>query len=784
MRILLLEDNYSDAELTVKQLKSSFQDCAIEVVSSLKLARELLLNDSFFDVALLDMKLPDGTGLDLLLEIRRLEMHIAVVILTGHGDEDIAVASLKAGADDFVTKRDNYIERLPQIIQFVVRKFKQNTQIRSTPIEVLYIEHQAIDVDLTQRHLRQYAPNINLRNVPTAEEALALIEHSGTSGLPFHLILIDYRLPGMNALEFIKTVRQDFRNEIPVILVTGQGNEDIAIEALKLGANDYLTKTENYYYRLPSMIIAAYQHNELIKKQAELEVSEKKYKLLAENSDDVIFLLDQDLRFTYISPSIRNLSGFEPDEALKLKLSELICPGSYQKAVDTLQEILEAKSDQQGQNSTPKIIDLELIKTDRTTVWTELKASLIHDADNSFSGILGVLRDISIRRKANLELLKLSRAVEQSPNSIIITNPDGVVEYVNPKFIEITGYSFAESVGHSINFLKSGYTTDDQYKTLWNTILSGHEWRGELYNKRKDGSFFWESVAISSIINDEGKIINFLAVKEDITEKKRNELELIAAKDKAEESDRLKTAFLHNISHEIRTPMNSIVGFSEFLNEPDLLPEQMNEFTGIITNSCHQLLSIIDDIVNIATIEAGQAKIVEKEINLNALLDTLFRQFQPEAQKLDIDFNLSTAFPDSGSDILMDETKLTQIISNLLGNALKFTGKGYIHFGYQMAESQVEPKMLEFFVEDSGIGIPDEMQDEIFKRFRQVESSIARKFGGSGLGLSISKAYVELFGGQMWVNSEIGKGSVFYFTIPYKRNEKTVHSPENISASR
>jgi CheY-like chemotaxis protein len=240
--------------------------------------------------------------------------------------------------------------------------------------------------------------------------------------------------------------------------------------------------------------------------------------------------------------------------------------------------------------------------------------------------------------------------------------------------------------------------------------------------------------------------------------------ELILAKVKAEDSDHLKTAFLHNVSHEIRTPLNAIVGFSGFLNDPGLLPEKRKNFTDIILQSSDQLLSIIDDIIRIASIEAEQEKIQENEININLICRLIKDQFSPKIPDKNVTLSFKTNLADNEAIIITDTTKLTQILTNLIGNALKFTQQGYVNFGYTVKNNQ-----LEFYVEDSGMGIPSDMQDVIFNRFRQIETTDTRKFGGSGLGLSISKAYVEMLGGRMWLTSELDKGSVFYFTIPYKK---------------
>jgi signal transduction histidine kinase len=249
---------------------------------------------------------------------------------------------------------------------------------------------------------------------------------------------------------------------------------------------------------------------------------------------------------------------------------------------------------------------------------------------------------------------------------------------------------------------------------------------------------------------------------EDITQKKKAEEELIAAKLKAEESDRLKTAFLHNVSHEIRTPMNAIIGFSSLLNEPDLTEDDRRQYTDIIFQSSNQLLSIINDIVDVANIESGQVKLNLSKTDLNLSLRNLDEQFSLSERQSRIPINLSIGLPDERAVIMTDNTKLIQILSNLINNSIKFTKKGNIDFGYTLNGDH-----LQFFVKDSGIGIPGESLGKIFERFYQVDRAVSRQFGGTGLGLSICDAYVQLLGGTISVTSVPGKGTRFEFTIPY-----------------
>ncbi len=771
MKILLLEDNSTDADLTKRGLTRYIPDCTIQHASTLKQARDLLNADLSFDIALLDVNLPDGNGLELLIEIRQRKLHFPVVILTGSGDEEAAVTALKAGADDYIVKRSDYISQLPDIINLAITNFKENDFYTSEIIEVLYIEHHAIDIDLTVRHLAQYAPYIHIDAVATAEEAVSKLERETRDLLKYKVILMDYRLPGMNAMELIKTIRQSLKLSIPIILITGQGNEELAVQSLKLGANDYLTKNDKYLFRLPSVIVNSYQHCELKRKQDALIESESKYRLLADNSGDVIFVLDLDFNYTYISPAVKALRGFEPEEAINLKFSDVLTPASYQKAVTVLSDIISGNTNSAKNPDLQKSIELEMIRKDRTTVWTEVKASLLTDKNNCPVGILGVTRDISTRKSISDELRKLSRAVEQSPVLIVITDINGRIEYVNPKFTETTGYSFDEVAGKNPSILKSGHTTNAEYEDLWNAIISGHEWKGEFLNKRKDGSLYWEDTSISSIKTADGQITHFLAVKSDITEKKKSIDELIKAKEKAEESDQLKTSFLHNISHEIRTPLNAIVGFTEILTDPLLDSDRRLLFSDIVTKSSSQLLSIITDIISISTIDAGQEKLYLTDVDINAKCKHIHELFAQKAKYKNISFHCDTPLADSDAIILCDEPKFMQILTNLLDNAFKFITQGHVNYGYKLKNN-----FLEFFVEDTGIGIDPGMHQEIFNRFRQVEISETRQYGGSGLGLSISKAYVELNGGSIWLNSEIGKGTVFYFTVPYI---KSIHESKS-----
>ncbi|MCK9451113.1 MAG: response regulator [Bacteroidales bacterium] len=640
MKILFLEDNSTDADLTIRRLIVAIPDCTIEHSTTLEQARKSLKTETSFDIALLDVNLPDGSGLEFLLEIRQRALNFPVIILTGIGDEELAVAALKSGADDFIVKQSGYISQLPNIINIAIANFKKNEVYKSEVINVLYIEHHKADIDFTVRHLLKYAPHIQIEVLATAEEALLKIDTLTAESINYQVILIDYRLPGMDALELIKTIRQQLKLCVPIILVTGQGNEEIAVQALKIGATDYLTKSDNYLFRLPIIIANSYQHCQLVRKQEALTESESKYRLLAENSADVIFVLDMNLNYTYISPAVKALSGFEAEEAINHKLSEVLTADSYQIAVKAFTEFLSDISKGIENPALQKTLELELMKKDKTSVWTEVKASLIMDEDNKPTGILGVTRDIS-ERKAILE-------------------------------------------------------------------------------------------------------------------------ELTVAKEKAEESDRLKSAFLANMSHEIRTPMNGILGFADLLKEPDISGESKHAYLDIIKKSGLRMLNIIQEIVDISKIESGDINMKYSTVNINKKVEEVYNLSALDSAQKSIHFSYKNSFSDAEAKIKTDGEKLLGILTNLVKNAIKYTNIGFVEFGYK-------PKgnYLEFYVKDTGIGIPKAREKAIFDRFVQADIVDVAARQGAGLGLSIAKAYVEMLGGEIWVESEEEKGSTFYFTIPY-----------------
>jgi len=361
---------------------------------------------------------------------------------------------------------------------------------------------------------------------------------------------------------------------------------------------------------------------------------------------------------------------------------------------------------------------------------------------------------------------RFKQVAESAEEWIWEVDADGLYTYSNSVVEKILGYKPDEIVGKKYFYnlfksevaedLKSGALAAFSQKTSFKDFINP--------NLHKNGQTVILETTGSPILDKEGNLTGYRGTDMNITERLKNEKELIKAKEKAEESDRLKTAFLSNMSHEIRTPMNGILGFAELLNDDELTPDDRHKYVSIINKNSRLLLRVISDIVDIAKIESNQLSIHRVVFNLNALLDNIFTMFHNElilSGKDHVNLLIEKEFENDKSYILCDDARLEQILNNLIGNATKFTQSGYIKFGYR-----TESGNLIFFVEDTGKGVAKNKQHIIFDRFRQEEEDHTRKYGGSGLGLPISRGLVELLGGKMWMASGESAGSSFFFRLP------------------
>jgi two-component system, sensor histidine kinase and response regulator len=373
----------------------------------------------------------------------------------------------------------------------------------------------------------------------------------------------------------------------------------------------------------------------------------------------------------------------------------------------------------------------------------------------------GMWRIIERNRSEN-ELRIFQESLENSTDAIGMSSPEGIHQYQNKAFTDLFGV-----IGeHPPECL---YVDKQVGEEVFRTILSGQNWTGEVQMYSKEKTIVDIYLRAYANKDNHGNISAVVGIHTDITAKKMAEKAILAAKEKAEESDRLKSVFLANVSHEIRTPMNAILGFLELLKGDDLTHEKMNSYIDIVNQSGKRLLNTINDIIEISKIEAGQSDVYISEVNLSEIMQFLFDFFRQLCFEKGLFLRISEQIPLEQAIVKTDRHKVDGILTNLINNAIKFTYEGTIEFG-----NRIEGDMLHFYVKDSGIGIPADRIHAIFERFVQADVKKTRTHEGSGLGLAIVKAYVEMLGGKVWIESEVNKGSTFNFTIPYEPVKKII----------
>lgn len=486
--------------------------------------------------------------------------------------------------------------------------------------------------------------------------------------------------------------------------------------------------------------------------EAKLKESEKRYRLLAESSTDVISLLDFDFNYVFVSPSVKDLLGYSENELVSdenLKLRNILTESSYNSVVS----IHSSRKD----DSEILKFDVEFIKKDGSLLIAENISKIIFDETINQKLILVNTRDISDRKNAEESILKLKAAIEQSAQTILITDVFGNIEYVNGVVEKITGYNKNELIGQNTRLFNSGFQSKEYYQNLWDVILGGKNWSGEFLNKKKNGELFWESVIISPNINESGNIVNFVAIKEDITDKKHLLQQLEEAKEKAELSNKLKSMFLAQISHEIRSPINVILNFVSLLKDEtaELISPDVADSYDYIDSASRRIIRTIDLILNVSEIQLGSYEPTFKEFDIvTKVLNPLYKEFLSSARGKNLIFNMDNQF--ENCFVYGDDYSVIQIFANLIDNAIKYTKKGFVTIRLIKENSYA---IVE--IEDSGIGMSKEYLEEIFTPFSQEEMGYTRKFEGTGLGLSLVKNYCDINKAKITVESKKGNGTKF-----------------------
>jgi PAS domain S-box-containing protein len=598
--------------------------------------------------------------------------------------------------------------------------------------------------------------------------------------------------------------------------------------------------------------------------------------LVVDEMQDGMLVLDAQDCIVDLNPAAQRLLGVQAAEVIGMTASQLLqrwppLLDRYQREPDSLTQISMGEGSQQR--------------------WYELRLAPLHDALRRFIGQVVTIHDITEHKRIQEQLRQLSRAVEASPVSIVITDPEGKIQYVNPKFTQVTGYAASEVFGKNSSLLKTYHTPREVHQQLWQTIRQGREWHGEFCNRKKNGDLFWESASISPLTDSSGKITHYLAVKEDVTERKqiesrlqenearfrqivenasdmiarltpdgyilyvnptalrlfgyseeelvtRHYLDLVApqarskmnrfytrqvlakipntyyefpmltsdgheiwlgqnvqiiedeqnviglqalarditerkrfeealalARDQAMEANRVKSQLLANVNHELRTPLGSILGYAELLRAGTFGPlaDAQAGAVGQIIESVNYLTGIVNELLDAAQIEARKLILQMEECDPRQIVQQVEGNMSILAERkgLQLTSELADNLP---AAVLGDERRLKQILINLVGNAIKFTKTGGVHIKLYAPDASHWAMQ----VSDTGVGIPPEAQVYIFEPFRQADNQMPRSHRGAGLGLSISRQLIELMGGQITLESEMGRGSTFTIWLPVR----------------
>jgi PAS domain S-box-containing protein len=824
-KILAIDDQKDNLSTYAAVIKSQLDDCIVLTALSGQIGIELARKEQP-DVILLDIIMPGMDGYETCAKLKAddLVKHIPVIMITAiRTDSDSRVKGLNTGADAFLPKPIDPIEFLAQV----------NVMLRIKAAEdKLRLDKEQLEDTVLKRTWALKESEKHLQTVFQAADEVAFIT-SDINGVKSKILsfspgaekIFGYRKEEIIGQEIAKLYPPELSMKFQRGLKSLKENlmkYDRDMTMLKKSGEQFpallsIRPLKDDGGGLIGFLGVAIDISERKKAENALKESERKYRLLATNTLDTIWTTDAQFNINYINNAVFGFLGYRPDEILGMNPTMFTTPEGIKVLEGESAYLLEKyKTGEIVQNTS----ELQQIRKDGTIIDVEIKSNVLTDGDGNFVGFQGRSVDITQRKRVQL----IQKAIYNITNAVATSGSlNSLIEQIQIELgaiIDTTNFYIAlydrETDSFSLPFIndeKEKLTSFPVGKTLTSYVLKTQSPLLATERKMKEledlgevesigpNSKIWLGVplkveegiigvlAIQSYHDSEAynasdlRMLEFVSGQVSISiERKKAEQDLIAALEKAKESEHLKSVFLATVSHELRTPLNSVIGFSDLINE-DLTVSEVLDYAKTINISGNNLLAIVDDLFDISLIESGEIKIIKKKTNLLDMLNELNEIIKVEQQKTEkdhIDFKLLT--PPNTENIFLntDVSKLKQILVNLLKNALKFTKHGHVHYGYKIVP-HAGNDMLEFFVEDTGIGIPEDKHEIIFDVFRQVEDSHTRSYGGTGIGLSISKKLTQLLGGEIWLESEVGKGTTFYFTTPFDGMSERINKQNEVA---
>lgn len=666
-------------------------------------------------------------------------------------------------------------------------------------IKVLLIEDNYADARLIELYLKeQYSNTCALTRSACLAEGLEQIKMKD-----FDIIIVDLSLPDSSGIDTFKEV-YTFALEKPVLVLTGMEDEEIGISTVKMGAQDFLIKGKlnsrllkraiDYSIERFKMLNSLSEYSRMLEEQT-ANLQREKTRLAEAQKMAHIGSWEwnlQDQTFT-CSDELYNVLGIEPiKEQLTFEmLFSFIHPADRERVDLTIKQAVENKS-------SFKLMH-RIIRRDGFVRVLQVHGEVLPDRDGRAHIMTGTKQDVTEQKK-EAELAELAMVATESYNAVTITNNEGKIVWVNQGFTKLFGYTLEDVKGTYGEILRRGQSTGlSPDSEFYATILKEKKPLSyESKNYAKDGNEYWVLTSLTPVINERGEVEKIISIDSDITKQKKAEQELIIAnkisehslykgnkaleelnkaKHQLEESLKVKEQFLANMSHEIRTPMNAIIGFTGLLLKSDISAEN-RQYLSAIKTSGENLLVIINDILDFTKLESGKINFENIRFGLHNLVSLVIELMLPKAiekgNKLSL--KIEKGIPNY---IVGDPTRLNQILINLVGNAIKFTDKGEVKVSISVVSENNEYIQLKFSVSDTGIGIPEESLPRIFESFTQAANDTTRKYGGTGLGLTITKQLVEQQGGKVGVTSKLNEGSVFFFSLVFEKS--SLQETNNVS---
>lgn len=744
LKFLLVIGIHEDAEIIQRQLRKEFRFSSL-VVDKEKDYIEALKNFKP-DIIFSDYFLSKFDGMKALLIRNELSALTPFIIVTDNINDEIVVNCLKNCATDYLNK-----EHLAMLNFTITKALEQKTLAAEKELAMKELQDSMeqfrvfVENDISGDYLEDEDEVLYCN-----KRLLEIFEFDSLTELnaygPINLYE-DVRVRE-KVLNLLKSGKKVESQELRMHTRTGKPLILLENAYIYLDKNGKMLKIQGYLIDITKQKYA----EESLRKSGNL------FRSLMENTTAGVIIYNKEF-FLYVNPAITQLLGYSEEELLKMHYWDVIHP-------DHRHLVEERGKRRIDQKEVPPQYQFKVLTKTGNTKWVEYTAGPLLMYKDSLAAI-GTIYDITGQKKAAMEIKKLSTVIEQSPFIVEITGTDGNIEYVNKAFTEISGYQKHEVLGRNLRILQSGKTPKKTFDELWKTIASGKVWKGEFINTKKNGDLYIEWAVISPILDENGNVVRYAGIKRDISMEKRLEQELLQERRKVEEANRLKTAILTNMSHELRTPLNSILGFSTLMLDSNNL-EEMHEMTQYINDSGQRLLRTLNLVIDVSRLEAGNFEPDFQEVDIYALIQKLFKDFNEEATKknLKIIFDAPmTAFP-----VVCDLKFIHGILENLLDNAIKFTNKGSITLSIR-TEKNGKMNYAVIDIVDTGIGISEKSQKIIFEDFQQESVGYGRVYEGTGLGLSLARKYVELLGGYINLKSKVGEGSTFSIFIPVNQKK-------------